>query len=40
VRAVDVKLSGDDLKKLGEIAPIGTAVGTRYPEGLMPTVNV
>lgn len=37
VRALDVKLSDDDLHRIDEVAPKGIAVGDRYPD--MSTVN-
>jgi aryl-alcohol dehydrogenase-like predicted oxidoreductase len=39
VAAVTVKLSPADLRRVDEIAPVGVAAGTRYPEGGMATVN-
>jgi aryl-alcohol dehydrogenase-like predicted oxidoreductase len=38
-RAVDVTLTPEDLRELDEIAPVGVAAGTRYPEGGMKAVN-
>jgi aryl-alcohol dehydrogenase-like predicted oxidoreductase len=37
--ALDVELSQGDLERINELAPIGVAAGTRYPEALMQTVN-
>jgi aryl-alcohol dehydrogenase-like predicted oxidoreductase len=37
--ALDVKLSDDDLRRIDEIAPVGAAAGTRYPEAMMSAVN-
>ncbi|MCW2967002.1 MAG: Aldo/keto reductase [Solirubrobacteraceae bacterium] len=37
--ALDVSLSTTDLRRIEEIAPKGVAVGTRYPEAGMKTVN-
>ena len=37
IAAVDIELSADDLKRLDEAAPKGSAVGDRYPD--MSTVN-
>ncbi len=37
--AVEVELSEDDLQRIEEIAPLGVAAGTRYPEAIMHTVN-
>lgn len=39
VRAMDITLTADDLRRLNEIAPIGVASGTRYPEAAMPGLN-
>jgi aryl-alcohol dehydrogenase-like predicted oxidoreductase len=39
LRALDVQLSDDDLKRIDEIAPRGAAVGGRYPETMMQFVN-
>lgn len=39
VRAIDVTLTREELARLDEIAPKGAAVGSRYPEGGMQTVN-
>jgi aryl-alcohol dehydrogenase-like predicted oxidoreductase len=39
LRAVDIQLSGDELRRIEAAAPFGIAAGTRYPEALMPTVN-
>jgi aryl-alcohol dehydrogenase-like predicted oxidoreductase len=38
-KAVDVKLSADDLRKIDEVAPRGTAAGERYTESMMRMVN-
>jgi aryl-alcohol dehydrogenase-like predicted oxidoreductase len=37
--AIDIKLTDDDLRRIGEAAPPGFAAGTRYPEAAMNTVN-
>jgi len=37
--ARDVKLSAADMRRIDEIAPLGVAAGTRYPEQGMKTVN-
>jgi aryl-alcohol dehydrogenase-like predicted oxidoreductase len=37
VKALDVKLSADDLQRIDEVAPVGVAAGERYPD--MSTVN-
>ena len=39
LRAIDVELNDDDLRRIGEAAPLGYAAGTRYPQGAMHTVN-
>jgi aryl-alcohol dehydrogenase-like predicted oxidoreductase len=39
IGALDVKLSGEDLKRLDEILPPGAAAGQRYHERGMETVN-
>jgi aryl-alcohol dehydrogenase-like predicted oxidoreductase len=39
IDALDVKLSGEDLKRLDEILPPGAAAGQRYHERGMETVN-
>jgi len=39
VRAVDVTLSEDELRRLDEILPPGAALGTRYPEAGMASLN-
>lgn len=39
IQAVEVELSADDLQRLEEIAPLGVAAGTRYPEAVMHTLN-
>ena len=39
VRAVEIELNSDDLRRIEEVAPIGAAAGTRYPEAIMHTVN-
>jgi aryl-alcohol dehydrogenase-like predicted oxidoreductase len=30
--AVDIQLTGEDLRRLDEAAPVGAAVGDRYPD--------
>ena len=37
--ARDVRLSAADMKRIDEIAPLGVAAGTRYPDQGMKTVN-
>jgi aryl-alcohol dehydrogenase-like predicted oxidoreductase len=39
VRAIDLELSDEDLRRIGEAAPLGYAAGTRYPQAAMHTVN-
>ena len=39
LRAIDVKLNDEDLRRVGEAAPLGFAAGTRYPQVAMHTVN-
>jgi aryl-alcohol dehydrogenase-like predicted oxidoreductase len=37
--ALDVKLTEDDLRRINDVAPVGAAAGTRYPEAMMGAVN-
>jgi aryl-alcohol dehydrogenase-like predicted oxidoreductase len=37
--AVDLKLTGDDLRRLSEVFPSGAAAGMRYPEHMMNLIN-
>jgi aryl-alcohol dehydrogenase-like predicted oxidoreductase len=39
VAAVDLKLTLDDLRRLGEVFPSGAASGLRYPEHMMNLIN-
>jgi aryl-alcohol dehydrogenase-like predicted oxidoreductase len=39
IKAIDIDLTKEDLKRIDEAAPVGAAAGTRYPEFLMNTVN-
>jgi aryl-alcohol dehydrogenase-like predicted oxidoreductase len=39
VKATEIVLSAEDLKRISEAVPVGAASGTRYPEGGMRTVN-
>lgn len=39
IRALDMRLSKEDLARIDEIAPRGVAAGLRYPEAMMGTVN-
>jgi len=37
--AVNVTLTEEDLRRIDEVAPKEVAVGERYPEALMRTIN-
>jgi aryl-alcohol dehydrogenase-like predicted oxidoreductase len=39
IRAVDIKLSAEDLEQIDEVAPRGVAAGARYHEAAMAAVN-
>jgi aryl-alcohol dehydrogenase-like predicted oxidoreductase len=39
VKALDVRLSANDLRYIDEIAPQGAAAGPRYPELMMKSLN-
>jgi aryl-alcohol dehydrogenase-like predicted oxidoreductase len=39
LKAMEIELNDDDLKRIGKAAPMGFASGTRYPEAAMDTVN-
>jgi aryl-alcohol dehydrogenase-like predicted oxidoreductase len=39
LQAINIELNADDLKRIEEIAPLGVAAGTRYPEAYMNTLN-
>jgi aryl-alcohol dehydrogenase-like predicted oxidoreductase len=39
VKALEVRLSPEDLKRISEAVPVGAASGPRYPEGGMRSVN-
>jgi len=39
VGALDIELTPDDLRRIDEVAPRGTAAGLRYPESMMHMVN-
>ena len=39
LRAIDIELDEDDLRRIGEAAPLGYAAGTRYPQYEMQRVN-
>jgi aryl-alcohol dehydrogenase-like predicted oxidoreductase len=38
-RALEIELTGDDVRRIDKAAPPGFAAGTRYPEAAMHTVN-
>jgi aryl-alcohol dehydrogenase-like predicted oxidoreductase len=39
VAATKIELSGDDLKQIAEVAPVGVAAGPRYPEHMMQLIG-
>ncbi len=39
IASISVVLTSDDLKRISELAPVGIAAGTRYPEAGMQSVN-
>lgn len=39
LRALEIELNNDDLERIDEIAPLGFAVGARYPEAALSRVN-
>ena len=39
LRAIDIELNDDELRRIGEAAPLGYAAGTRYPKDAMQRVN-
>jgi aryl-alcohol dehydrogenase-like predicted oxidoreductase len=39
LKAIDVELTDDDIRRIGEAAPLGYAAGTRYPQDAMLRVN-
>lgn len=39
LKALDVQLTAEDLRRLDEVAPKGVAVGERYPANMMRSVN-
>jgi aryl-alcohol dehydrogenase-like predicted oxidoreductase len=39
IRALDVRLSGDELAEIDILAPQGVAAGPRYPENMMGSVG-
>lgn len=39
LQALEIELSETDLQRIAEIAPLGVAAGTRYPEAIMHTLN-
>jgi aryl-alcohol dehydrogenase-like predicted oxidoreductase len=40
LKALDVKLSPEDLKRISDAAPVGAAAGTRYPADGMKRVYI
>ena len=40
VRALDIRLTSDELKRIDTVAPIGAAAGGRYTDAGMRAVNV
>jgi aryl-alcohol dehydrogenase-like predicted oxidoreductase len=39
VAALQIKLTSEDLAEFNKAAPVGSAVGMRYPEGNMAALN-
>jgi aryl-alcohol dehydrogenase-like predicted oxidoreductase len=39
VKALDVRITAEDARRIDEVAPVGVTAGTRYPEGGMLTIN-
>jgi aryl-alcohol dehydrogenase-like predicted oxidoreductase len=39
LRALEIELSADDLRRINEAAPLGAAAGARYPEAAMDMLN-
>ena len=39
VAATKIELTGDDLKQIAEVAPVGVAAGPRYPEHMMQLIG-
>lgn len=39
IAALDVELSGEDLRRLDEVVPRGVASGQRYPQPMMSLIN-
>jgi len=39
VRALQVRLTGDELRAIDTVFPVGAATGTRYPENQMNRVR-
>ena len=39
LKALDIRLTPDDLRRVDEVAPAGAAAGERYPANMMHTVN-
>jgi aryl-alcohol dehydrogenase-like predicted oxidoreductase len=39
LKALDIRLNADELKRIEAVAPLGKTAGTRYPQAVMNTVN-
>ncbi len=39
VRALDIRLTSEELKRIDAVAPLGAAAGNRYPDAGMRAVN-
>ncbi|KAB8332551.1 aldo/keto reductase [Scytonema tolypothrichoides VB-61278] len=39
LQAIEIELNDDDLQRIEEVAPMGVAAGTRYPDAFMHTLN-
>jgi aryl-alcohol dehydrogenase-like predicted oxidoreductase len=39
IGALNVQLTAEDLRRIDEVAPKGVALGARYPEFLMGSIN-
>jgi aryl-alcohol dehydrogenase-like predicted oxidoreductase len=40
IEALRVELTNEDITRINEVAPLGIALGTRYPEASMRSVNL
>jgi aryl-alcohol dehydrogenase-like predicted oxidoreductase len=38
-QAVEIELSSEDRERIEQVMPLGAAMGTRYPEAIMDTLN-